>query len=130
MFNWVLLMQILLCLFSADTWFVSSLTDNYIPRKWNNTFFSGNVSTGTDLAINFDLVKCITKINIPQILWKCAGWTLTKNVKYISKMYFRGVFKGHWSFLMSCNLKFTQYMHEPTSQLYGIWLSVPKFLYR
>ena len=27
-------------------------------------FFSGNVSTGTDLAINFDLVKCITKINI------------------------------------------------------------------
>ena len=27
-------------------------------------FFSGNVSNGTDLAINFDLVKCITKINI------------------------------------------------------------------
>ena len=27
-------------------------------------FFSGNVSTGTDLAINFDLVKCIIKINI------------------------------------------------------------------
>ena len=27
-------------------------------------FFSGNVSTGTDLAINFDLVKYITKINI------------------------------------------------------------------
>ena len=26
--------------------------------------FSGNVSNGTDLAINFDLVKCITKINI------------------------------------------------------------------
>ena len=24
-------------------------------------FFSGNLSTGTDLAINFDLVKCITK---------------------------------------------------------------------
>ena len=60
----MLLMQILLCLFSADTWFVSSLTDSYIPRKWNNAFFSGNVSTGTDLAINFDLVKCITKINI------------------------------------------------------------------
>ena len=61
MFNWVLLMQILLCLFSADTWFVSRLTDSYIPRKWNNAFFSGNVSTGTDLAINFDLLKCITK---------------------------------------------------------------------
>ena len=61
MFNWVLLMQILLWLFSADTWFVSRLTDSYIPRKWNNAFFSGNVSTGTDLAINFDLLKCITK---------------------------------------------------------------------
>ena len=27
-------------------------------------FFSGNLSTGTDLVINFDLVKCITKIYI------------------------------------------------------------------
>ena len=27
-------------------------------------FFSGNLSTGTNLVINFDLVKCITKINI------------------------------------------------------------------
>ena len=27
-------------------------------------FFSGNVSTRTDLVINFDLVKYITKINI------------------------------------------------------------------
>ena len=44
-------------IFSADTWFLSSLTDNY-------AFFSGNLSTGTDLVINFDLVKCITKINI------------------------------------------------------------------
>ena len=26
--------------------------------------FCGNLSTGTDLIINFDLVKCITKINI------------------------------------------------------------------
>ena len=26
--------------------------------------FSGHLSTGTDLVINFDLVKCITKINI------------------------------------------------------------------
>ena len=51
-------------IFSADTWFLSSLTDSYIPRRWNNAFFSGNVSTGTDLVINFDLVKCITKINI------------------------------------------------------------------
>ena len=50
--------------FSADTWFLSSLTDSYIPRRWNNAFFSGNLSTGTGLVINFDLVKCTTKVNI------------------------------------------------------------------
>ena len=51
-------------IFPADTWFLSSLTDSYIPRRWNNAFFSGNLSTGTGLVINFDLVKCTTKINI------------------------------------------------------------------
>ena len=51
-------------IFSADTWFLSSLTDSYIPRRWNNAFFSGNLSTGTGLVINFDLVKCTTKTNI------------------------------------------------------------------
>ena len=51
-------------IFSADTWFLSSLTDSYIPRRWNNAFFSGNLSTGTGLVINFDLVKWATKINI------------------------------------------------------------------
>ena len=52
-------------IFSADTWFlISSLTDSYIPRRWNNAFFSGNLSTGIDLVINFGFVKCITKINI------------------------------------------------------------------
>ena len=51
-------------IFSGDTWFLSSLTDRYIPRRWNNAFFSGNLSTGTGLVINFDLVKCTTKINI------------------------------------------------------------------
>ena len=58
-------MQILLCLaiFSADTRFRSSLTDNYIPRRWNNAFFPGNLSTGNGIAINSDLVKCTTKIN-------------------------------------------------------------------
>ena len=51
-------------IFSADTWFLSSLTDSYIPGRWNNAFFSGNLSTGTGIVINFDLVKCATKINI------------------------------------------------------------------
>ena len=50
--------------FSADTWFLSSLTDTYFPRRWNNAIFSGNLSTGSGLVINFDLVKCTTKVNI------------------------------------------------------------------
>ena len=45
-------------IFSVDAWFISN---RYIPRRGNNTFFSGNLSTGTDLTINFDLVKYITK---------------------------------------------------------------------
>ena len=44
-------------------------------------------------------------------------------------MYFHGVFKGDQSFLMSSSLKVTQYMHQPASQLYSIWMSIPKFLY-
>ena len=33
------------------------------------------------------------------------------------------------SFLMSYNLKVTQYMDQKPSQLYSIWISVPKVLY-
>ena len=33
-------------------------------------------------------------------------------------------------FLMSCSLKVTHYMDQTTSQLCGIWISVPKVLYR
>ena len=51
-------------IFSADTWFLSSIRDSYIPRRWKNAFFYGNLSAGTDLAINFYLVKCIRKFNI------------------------------------------------------------------
>ena len=46
------------------------------------------------------------------------------------KIYQQGVFL--WCIQgtrKSCNLKVTQYMHQPTSQLYSIWMSVPKFLY-
>ena len=32
--------------------------------------------------------------------------------------------------LMSCSLKATQYMDQTNSQLYNIWMSVPKVLYR
>ena len=34
------------------------------------------------------------------------------------------------SYLMSCSLKVTQYMHQPTSKFYIIWMSVPKVLCR
>ena len=51
-------------IFSADTWFPSSLTDSHILTRWNNAFSSGNISTGTGLAINFDLVTCTKKRNI------------------------------------------------------------------
>ena len=39
--------------------------DKSLKREWY--IFSGNLSSGTDLAINFDLVKCMTKINIPKL---------------------------------------------------------------
>ena len=66
MFNWVLLMQIILCPYFLQIFYflVALFLDSYVPRRWNNTYFSANLSTGTDLVINFDLVNCITKINI------------------------------------------------------------------
>ena len=49
-------------IFSADTWFLS---DKFIFLEEEICIFSGYLSTGTDLVlINFDLVKCITKVNI------------------------------------------------------------------
>ena len=47
-------------IFSADTWFLS----NRLIFLEEEIIFSGNLSTGTDLVINFDLLKCITKISI------------------------------------------------------------------
>ena len=48
-------------IFSADTWFLSN---RFIFLEEEIMHFSGHLSTGTDLVINFDLVKCISKINI------------------------------------------------------------------
>ena len=48
-------------IFSADTWFLSN---RFIFLEEEIWIFYGHVTTGTDLVINFDLVKCITKINI------------------------------------------------------------------
>ena len=43
-----------------------SVTDIF-QEKGIIHFFLVNLGTGTDLAINFDLVKCITQINVPKL---------------------------------------------------------------
>ena len=48
-------------IYSADTWFLSN---RFIFLEEEIMHFSGHLSSATDLVINFDLVKCITKINI------------------------------------------------------------------
>ena len=65
MFNWVLLTQILLCLYFLQIldFLVASQIAIFLEDGIMH-FFSGNLSTGTGLAINFDLVKCTEKINI------------------------------------------------------------------
>ena len=45
-------------IFSADTWFLSN---RFIFLEEEIWIFYGHVTTGTDLVINFDLVKCVTK---------------------------------------------------------------------
>ena len=49
------------------------------------------------------------------------------SARCISMVYLRDT---EVSFLTSCSLKVLLYMHQPTSQLYSIWMSVPKVLYR
>ena len=46
-------------IFSADT--LDFLIRDIFLEEEMIHFFSGNLSTGTDRAINFDLAKCITK---------------------------------------------------------------------
>ena len=58
----MLLMQILLCLYFLQI--LDFLVTDIFLEERIMYFFSGNVSTGADLVINFDSVKCITKINI------------------------------------------------------------------
>ena len=55
--NWVVI-HIDMPIFSADT-LDFLVTDIFLEE--GIIHFFGNLSTGTDLAINFDLVKCITK---------------------------------------------------------------------
>ena len=84
--------------------------------------FAGHLSTGTDLVINFDLVKCITKINInsyPNYDGKVEGGCTSMVYSADTEV----------SFLLSCSLKVAQYMDQTTSQLYSIWISVPNVLY-
>ena len=97
--------------------------------------FSGNLSTGTDLVLSFDSVKCIRKINInsnPNYNGKVEGGLSPKRSNIgISKMYFMMYSTDtKVNFLILCSLKVTQYMDQTTSQLYSIWMSVSKVLYR
>ena len=98
-------------------------------------YFSGNLSTGTDLAINFDFLKCITKNKYRQ-LSNCNGkvgrWgvrTFTKKVKCRHQTdVFSWCIQETLKLLDVMQHKVTQYIHQPTRQLYSI--SAPKVLYR
>ena len=98
--------------------------------------FSGHLSTGPDLVINFDFVKCITETNLnsyPNYNGKLeGGLSLERENTEASARCTSLVYSTDTevSFLMSCSLKVTQYMDQTTSQLYSIWMSVPKVLYR
>ena len=46
-------------IFSPDT--LDFLVTDIFLEKGIIHFFSGNLGTGTNLSINFELVKCITK---------------------------------------------------------------------
>ena len=51
-------------IFFADTWFLS---DRFISLE-EGIIFPGNASSETDLVVSFELVKCITKINVNSYL--------------------------------------------------------------
>ena len=51
-------------IFFADTWFLS---DRFISLD-KGIIFPGDASSETDLVVSFELVKCITKININSYL--------------------------------------------------------------
>ena len=55
MVNWVLLMQILLCPYFLPI--LDFLVRFISLEEGIMHFFSGNLKTGTDLVINFDLAK-------------------------------------------------------------------------
>ena len=102
MVNWVLLTQILLCLYFLQI--LDFLVTDLYSWKRDKCTFSGKLSTRTDLVINFDSVKWITKINIdsyPNYNGKVEGGLSpeTQNID-ISKMYLHVVFKRHLSKLL------------------------------
>ena len=57
MVNWGGNADAFIPIFSADA--LDFLITDIFPEE--EYIFSGNLSTGTDLAIDFDLVKCVTK---------------------------------------------------------------------
>ena len=76
--------------------------------------FSSKLSTGIDLAISFDEIRCITKNIYPKYNGKMVSGIFYKKLKYISKMYFIVYSRETAAFLCHSN-KVTQYMYQPES---------------
>ena len=118
MVSWVINADTFMPIFSADTWFLSN---RFIFLEEEIMHFSGHLSTGTDLVINFNLVKCITKINIIATQTIMKRWRedfhqkrkILSSARCTSMVYSTDT---EVSFLMSCSLKVTQYMGQNTSQ--------------
>ena len=76
--------------------------------------FSSKLSTGIDLTITFDEIRCITKNIYPKYNGKMVSGIFYKKLKYISKMYFIVYSRETAAFLCHSN-KVTQYMYQPES---------------
>ena len=76
--------------------------------------FSSKLSTGIDLAITFDEMRCITKNIYPNYNGKMERGIFYKKLKYISKMYFIVYSRETAAFLRHSH-KITQYMYQPES---------------
>ena len=88
------------------------MTDIFLEEGIVN--FSSKLSTGIDLAITFDEIRCITKNIYPKYNGKMVSGIFYKKLKYISKMYFIVYSRETAAFLCHSN-KVTQYMYQPES---------------
>ena len=106
------------------------IIDFLVRNIFMEEVFSGNLSIGTDLAINFDLIKYITKNKYTLTIMKRWKESFHQKGKIYQQDAFSYCVQGRLSFLLSFSLKFIQYMHQPARPLYNILMSGLKFLYR